>query len=145
MWPVSEPLLPVTYAAPGALPEAQHGTTSAFGFEATILRLKAALQAEDLWLIHEIDPQMIVKRGGYRIEAIRQLLFFHPRFMVRVLERDLNALVEVPLKLVILRLPDGSISVRHPDVLPIFAHYPGLEPLAAELDAIYARLRNAVA
>ena len=130
---------PVSYAEGVTPPSAAHVTLSDFPFEGTLTRLRAAIQAEDLWLIHEIDPQMIVKRGGYDIGPARQLLFFHPRYMVRLLQGNPHALVEVPLKFAILELPGGGVSVGHPKVETLAA-YPGLEVLAAELEALYFRL-----
>ncbi len=139
-----EPLQAVTYADPAPTPVFQRFAVSNLPFEATLTRLKEAIQAEDLWLIHEINPQMLLERGGYRIHATRQLLFFHPRYMVRLLEKDPNALVEVPLKLIIMQMPDGSVTLRHPDVATAFARYKGLEALGIELEIICQRLMASV-
>ncbi len=132
-----EALRPVPYAevpAPSGL------VLSALPFEATLAAIRSALRAEDLWLIHEIDPQAIVARAGYGIGPTRQLLFFHPRYMARLLAGNPHALVEVPLKLAVMELPDGRVGVRHPDVASALGAYRGLETLAAELGGICARL-----
>jgi uncharacterized protein (DUF302 family) len=133
-------LLPVAYAEPLAPLPSKGFQVSAFPFEETLERLRTALREEDLWLIHEIDPQMIVKRGGYLIGPTRQLLFFHPRFMVQLLHGNPHALVEVPMKVAITEWPDGRVSVRHPEIESALAAYPGLASLGSELDGIYQRL-----
>jgi len=139
-----EPLQSVHYAASPLGQPTQRTAISRLPFEETLACLKEAIQAEGLWLVHEIDPQMLLKRGGFEILATRQLLFFHPRYMVRLLECDPSALVEAPLKLVIMEMPDGSVTLRHPDVAAAFARYPGLESLGTELSEICQRLLAAV-
>ena len=43
-------------------PDGQHLVASAMGFDPTVERLKQALKDQDLWLIHEIDPRMLLQR-----------------------------------------------------------------------------------
>lgn len=127
-----ETLAAVDYA-PAPVPPFQIAVASALDFDATVARLKQALAEQDLWLIAEIDPRMLLARGGYAIRATRQLLFFHPRYMVRLLGIDPNALLEAPLKLVVMQLADGSVSVRCTDAEAAFGRYAGMAALAAEL------------
>ena len=95
-----------------------------------MVRLKQAIAEEDLWLIYEIDPQTILRRAGHGIPPTRQLLFFHPRFMTRLLAIDPNALIEVPLKLVVMQMPDGTVTVRHPRIDVLLGRYDGLKDLS---------------
>ena len=134
------PLRSIHYADPTRDPLTQVTSCSRLPFEETLARLKEAIQAEDLWLIHEIDPQMLLKRGGFAISATRQLLFFHPRYMATLLENDPSALVEAPLKLVIMEMPDNSVVLRHSEVASVFARYAGLETLGVEFSGIYQRI-----
>jgi len=126
-------------------PPFQAVVTSTLDFDGTLARLKQGIEAADLWLIQEIDPQMLLRRGGYLIAPARQLLFFHPRYVVRLLAADPAAVVEIPLKLVVLQMPDGSVTVRHADVRSQLDRYPGMHALADELAAISARLLASVA
>lgn len=142
---MSETLRTVHYAVPSETQPGQCLARSRFPFEETLARLKEGLQAEKLWLIHEIDPQMLMKRGGFAIPSTRQLLFFHPRYLVRLLEQDPRALVEVPLKIAVLELPDGTVMLRHSNVAAALAGYAGLEVLGTELDGILERLLTSVA
>jgi len=141
---MSETLRTVHYAVPSETRPGQRSARSRFPFEETLTRLKERIQAEELWLIHEIDPQMLMKRGGFEIPATRQLLFFHPRYLVRLLEQNPGALVEVPLKIAVLELPDGTVMLRHPSVAAAFASYAGLEALGIELEGILERLLTSV-
>ncbi|HWX65663.1 MAG TPA: DUF302 domain-containing protein [Rhodanobacter sp.] len=141
---MTDMLQAVSYA-PASSPPFQAVVTSTLDFEGTLARLKQGIEAADLWLIQEIDPQMLLQRGGYLIAPARQLLFFHPRYVVRLLAADPAAVVEVPLKLVVLQMPDGSVTVRHADVRAQLDRYPGMQVLAEELAAVSARLLASVA
>jgi uncharacterized protein (DUF302 family) len=141
-------LAPLEYATPGAPPGFQKGATSALSFADTIERLKQALAAEDLWLIHEIDPQMLLQRGGHAIASTRQLLFFHPRYMVRLLQADPAALIEAPLKLAVMESPvDATVAIRWHDPVTAFDRYgnDALSVLAREFQDLYARLLEGIA
>lgn len=125
-------------------PPFQAVTVSALDFEGTLARLKQRIEAMDLWLIHEINPQMLLERGGYAIAPARQLPFFHARYAARLLEADPAAVVEIPLKLIVLQMPDGSVTVRHADVLAQFGRYAGMDALARELAELSRQLMASV-
>lgn len=118
--------------------------TSRYGFDETVARLKRGLNEEDLWLIHEIDPQALLRQAGIPISPARQLLFFHPRLMRQILTASPDAIIEAPLKLVALHLPDASVSVRHLAAADQFGRYPGLKDLASEFTDLFERLVSAV-
>ena len=88
-----------------------------------IARLRRAIEAEDFWVLHEIDPQALLSRGGFSISPARQILFFHPRFMARLLTAHPAALLEAPLKFGILELPDTHVTLRWIDPATAFARY----------------------
>ena len=134
----------ITYGSTAALPSFQHVGASAYSFEETIDRLKRAIESEDLWLIHEINPQMLLKRSGFEIPPARQLLFFHPRYMKKLLSIDPNALIEAPLKLVVMQMPDDTISVRYLNVEMQFNRYNGFEKLSEELAMVCKRLIGSI-
>jgi uncharacterized protein (DUF302 family) len=124
--------------SPAPLPW-QYVARSVYGFDPTVARLKQAISEADLWLIGEIDPQMLLRKAGYTIGAARQLLFFHPRYMVRLLATDPAALPEVPLKFVVVEGADKDgphVIVRHPDPVAAFDRYADLDALGRELSSI---------
>lgn len=126
----------VSYAAVGHAADAfQRSRNCAMAVADVVARLRAAIGAADLWVLHEIDPQALLKRGGYRIGEARQVLFFHPRYVARLLAADPAALIEAPLKFAVLALPDGQTSVRWNDPVTTFGRYgkPALAELGREL------------
>lgn len=137
------PSTPVTYAA-ASNPTHQKVVTSTLNFEATLERLKQSIAEKDLWVIQEINPQMLLERVGYSIWPARQLLFFHPRYAARLLAIDPSAIAEIPLKLVVMQMPDSSVTVRHNDVKSLFGRYPGMAMLADELSEISQALMKTV-
>lgn len=113
---------------------------SRLGFNETIAALEAAVAAEELWVVARLDPQMLLAKGGYQILPARQLLYFHPRYMARLLTINPAAIIEAPLKLVVLAAADGAVTVRHPDIGAAFAAYEGMQALAGELGDITTRI-----
>ncbi|HEV2674274.1 MAG TPA: DUF302 domain-containing protein [Aliidongia sp.] len=129
----------VVFGEPGAGAGAfQRSRASTLSVADLVARLRTAIEAADLWVLHEIDPQMLLRRGGYAISPARQILFFHPRLMVRLLAADPAALLEAPLKFAVFERPDGGVEVRWIDPAAAFARYgdPGLAELGAELAAV---------
>jgi len=132
----AEAVTEVAYATLGSAAEAFQGSRiCTLSMTDLVGRLRAAIEAADLWILHEVDPQMLLRRGGYAIGAALQILFFHPRLMVRLLAADPAALIEVPLKFALLALPDGNIAIRWIDPVAAFGRYanPALAKLGEEL------------
>jgi uncharacterized protein (DUF302 family) len=133
--------VPVTYLADGPVaPGRQCCFSSTLGFDQTVDALKAAILAEDLWVVAELDPQMLLLKGGYGIRPTRQIFYFHPRYMVRLLSANSAALVEAPLKFVVMCGPDGEVTVRHPGTIVAFSAYEGMTEIAGELADVTARI-----
>jgi uncharacterized protein (DUF302 family) len=125
----------VNFADPGAAAAAfQRSRISQRPLPEVVQRLKNAIEAADLWVLHEIDPQTLLQRGGYTIAAARQVLFFHPRLMARVLAADSAALLEAPLKFAAFE-QTGGVMVRWIEPATAFARYgnPALAELGQEL------------
>jgi uncharacterized protein (DUF302 family) len=144
---MTEDLKPIAFAP--SSPHAE-GFQRAIPLESSVddaaRRLKQCIEAEDLWVLHEVDPQMLLKRGGYAIAPVRQILFFHPRLMVRILAADRAALLEAPLKFAILGLAEGQSELRWIDPRPSFERYqsPQLTALGRDLSELCVRIAAAV-
>ena len=117
--------------------------SSRYGFEVTLQRLREAVAAADLWVVHEIDPQALLKRGGFAIAQLRQVLWFHPRLMARLLLNDPGAVPEAPLKFVVSAEPTG-VRVRAFNPIVVFSPYRDFEPLAKELFELTNSMLSAV-
>ena len=113
----------------------QHARTTALPFEEVLTRLRQAIEAAGFWVLHEIDPQKVLQRGGHEIGPARQILFFHPDLMVRLLQANPAALLEAPLKLAVMQQPDGHTMIRWHDPATAFGRYgnPVLTDLGQDL------------
>lgn len=68
-----------------------------------------------------------------QIFPARQLLFFHPRYMSRLLRADARAIPEVPLKIVVMSDAAGSVFLRGPNISLALDRYRGICQLGEEL------------
>jgi uncharacterized protein (DUF302 family) len=145
---MTDDLKPIAFAASSS--HAQ-GFQRAISLESSVddvaRRLKQCIEAEDLWVLHEVNPQMLLERGGYAIAPVRQILFFHPRLMVRILAADRAALLEAPLKFAILGLAERQSELRWIDPRLSFDRYQStqLAELGGELFELCERIAEAVA
>ena len=117
---------------------------SAYGFDETLDRLRQAIEGENLMVLHEINPQQMLRMVGVRTGGMRQILFFHPRYMKRIIETNRNAAIEPPLKLVAMEMPDGKVMVRYIDPPYLFGRYDGLEEIGRELKGVVETVVAAV-
>lgn len=131
---------------PRAAPSFQRVVTSRHGFDETLAALTAAISKEELWLVAEIDPQKLLAREGHSISPARQLQFFHPRFMVRLLAAEPSAIVEAPLRVLVTEASSGAVTVRTGDVAGQLARYrsEALSQLGLELSDVVARVMMSV-
>ena len=122
-----------------------HVRITKLAFPAVLDALRESIKSDGLWVLHEIDPQAILSRAGLVIGVARQILFFHPKLMVRLLQADPAALLEAPLKFAVMELADGTVSVRWFDPAVAFARYgnPALAALGQELAATCERIAAA--
>jgi|SRR5690348_240039 hypothetical protein len=123
---------------PGAAGGFQRSSMHALPFGDVVTRLEAGIEAADLWVLDEIDPQMLLRKGGYAIGKARQILFFHPKYVARILSTNPAALIEAPLKFVILELAPAQVSLRWFDPVCSFDRYnhPALTSLGSELSGV---------
>ncbi|MFQ5550345.1 MAG: DUF302 domain-containing protein [Gemmatimonadales bacterium] len=117
---------------------------SSRGFDETIEGLKTAIESENLMVVTEINPQQMLRMVGVRTGGMRQLLFFHPRYMKQLIETNRNGAIEPPLKLVVMEMPDGSVMVRYVNPNYLFGRYEGLEDLGTELSEVVQRIAASV-
>ena len=117
---------------------------SAYDFDETLSRIRRAIEAENLMVVHEINPQQMLRMVGVRTGGMRQVLFFHPRYMKQIMETNRNAGIEPPLKVLVMESPNG-VMVRYEDPVHQFQAYPGLGALSEELRGIFERVVAAVA
>ncbi len=141
----------VALVAPGALtaqgtppPDFLVTVRSAHDFDQTLALLKQAIEGENLMVIDEINPQQMLRMVGVRVGGMRQIFFFHPRYMKRIMETNRHGGIEPPLKVLVMERPDGGVMVRYHDPVHQFAPYAGLENVGAELRTVVEKVVGAV-
>ena len=117
---------------------------SAHDFDQTIQLLQQAIEGQNLMVIKEINPQQMLRMVGMRVPGMRQILFFHPRYMKRIIESNRNGGIEPPLKVLVMEGPDGQVMVRYHDPVHQLAPYPGLEEIANELRGVLENVVKSV-
>lgn len=125
-------------------PEFNVEVVSRYDFEQTLHRLRGKVEAEGLLLLYEIDTQKIVKSKDIEIDGLRQLLFFHPRYIKTILDHNSSGVVEAPLKLVVMEMPLPNVVVRYIRPSYLFGRYAGLAELGNTLNHVMANLVAAV-
>jgi uncharacterized protein (DUF302 family) len=127
------PLSPVTYAGFGNASKVfQHSRTISLPHADVVERIERA-----------VDAQAFVRRGGYPLQGTVQILAFHPKFMVRLLEADPGALLGAPLKFAVVETPDCNVTVSWTDHAAAFACYDN--QVLADLGQELAVLCDAIA
>ncbi|MGI4810195.1 MAG: DUF302 domain-containing protein [Janthinobacterium lividum] len=136
----------LVFGQPGtAAAEFQLNITSQRPFSEVLAALRQAIDQAGMKVLHEIDPQGALRSIDQVIGGARLLFFFHPQLLAQLLGIDSSAIVEAPLKLAVLELPDGSVSIRAADPAIAFMRYnnPDLASFGQELSAACGRIVGA--
>jgi uncharacterized protein (DUF302 family) len=99
---------------------------------------------ENLMVVHEVNPQQMLRMVGMRTGGMRQIMFFHPRYMKQILESNPNGTIEAPLKLVVMEAQDGRVMIRYIDPTYLFGRYEGLEDTGRELKGVVEKITASV-
>lgn len=113
---------------------------SKYGFNDTVQILKGAIEQQNLMVIHEIDAQKMLRMVGEQTKGMKQILFFHPRYMKQVRDANPNATIEPPLKIAIMESPDGKAMVRYIKPSYLFGRYDGLDGISEELEGVVEKI-----
>ncbi len=134
------------FGKPGTQAETfQRSHVSKRPFEDVLSSLRREIDGAGMKVLHEIDPQGALQSVGQTIGSSRLVFFFHPNLVVRLLQTDWSAIVEAPLKLAVMELPDGTVSIRMADPAAAFARYgnPALTGFGQELATTCERIVSA--
>ena len=113
---------------------------SIYSFDETVDILKGAIEEQNLMVIFEIDAQKMLRMAGKETKGMKQIFYFHPKYMKRVIEANKAASIQIPLKFIVMEKPDGKVIVRY--ILPskLLENYKGEELIANELDTLVATI-----
>lgn len=111
---------------------------SKYSFNDTVDMLKGAIEQQNLMVIHEVDGQKMLQMAGKKVDGMKQLLYFHPAYMAKVLEANEMAGIAIPLKIVVMEKM-GKVMVRYFLPSVTLKPYKGTEAIAKELDGKLAK------
>ena len=117
---------------------------SSHDFNRTVALLKQAIEGENLMVVNEVNPQQMLRMVGVRTDGMRQIFFFHPRYMKGIIETNRNGGIEPPLKILVMEAPNGQVMVRYHDPVRQFAPYDGLAEIATELRGVVEKIVNSI-
>ena len=128
-----------------AAAEFQLEMISTRAFPEVVDALRQAIDRAGMKVLQEIDPQGALRSIDQVIGGARLLFFFHPQLLARLLSIDYSAIVEAPLKLAVLEMPDGTVSIRAADPAVALGRYgnPALAGFGQELSAACGRILSA--
>ena len=125
-------------------PDFHNVTASKYNFSDTVEMLKGSIEANNLMVIKEIDAQKMLRMVGVKSKGMKQLLFFHPRFMKSIMKINKNATIEPPFKIVVMEKPDGKVMVKYIKPSYLLGRYKGLEKIGAELDTLVSKIVQSI-
>ena len=147
MIPLMSVVVLAQYSQPGDmpdLPESQVMVMSAYDFSDTVELLTAAIEEQNLMVVKTIDIQKMLKMVNKQVGGMKQLLFFHPRYMKRIIETNPQGTIEAPFKIAVMERPDGGVVVRYIKPSALLGKYSGLEELGLEWDGIVGQIATSV-
>ncbi|MGE3289773.1 MAG: DUF302 domain-containing protein [Geminicoccaceae bacterium] len=103
-------------------------------------RLKAAIERAKMGLVTRASASEGAQRRGVTIRGDIVIGVFRNDFAVRMLEGNIDAGIEAPIRLHLTEEPDGTASIRYWLPSAVFGRYPSeaIAALGAELDPILA-------
>ena len=117
-------------------------------YDALLERTRAAIRAEEMYLVTEAGPTGAAAGRGIEIPGNRVLGVFRNDYAVRAVRLSVPAMIEAPIRLYVTEDADGTATLSYKTPSHVFAPYmaeggPDLEALAQELDAVFARIAEA--
>ncbi len=120
-------------------------TDTSHSFAALVQRLETAVKAEKMGLVNFASASEGAKALGVTIPGNRVVGVFRNDFAQRMLKASVAAGIEAPIRFYLTENPDGMATLSYRKPSAVFQPYfdeggEALRTLAAELDAIFARI-----
>ncbi len=113
-------------------------------FASTVTKLKKAITASKLVIVKEVPFTQMLGMVGVKAEKIKSFEIFHPRYGKVIHGSDKNALLVVPLRILV-REKGGEILLQYRKPSVTFSGYSGLSALGGDLDKVFAKIVGSVA
>lgn len=120
-------------------------TPSKLAFDDTVSTLQQAIEGHNLMVIQVVDGQKMLRMAGKQVNGMKQIFYFHPTYMKRVMEANAMATIQIPLKIIVMEKPDGKVVLRYFKPSTLLNQYKGEEAIAQELDGIVDEIVSSVA
>jgi uncharacterized protein (DUF302 family) len=147
LWKAGLAMMPIAFAQPekAGTPASVKGPTkpaflvdvmSEYDFAETVDMLEGAMELHRVLVEHEIDSQEMLQTVGVETGHMKQFHFFHPRYLKRIRELNPNAMIELPLKYLVVEQADGQVMIRYIKPTHQFGPYGNLGEIGAELEKL---------
>jgi len=105
-------------------------------FEKTVAGIKKAIRAKGLSIVFEANHKNMMAMVGIESKKSLAIGFAKPQMGARVMGIEPRAAIEMPMRLAVRELNDGSIVVIYYKPSYLFSHYhnPRLEKLGKKMD-----------
>jgi len=117
---------------------------SKYSFDETVDILHGAIEEQNLMVIHVVDAQKMLRMAGKKVKGMKQIFYFHPKYMKRVMEANKLATIQVPLKFIVMEKPNGKVILRYFLPSNLLGSYKGEEQIAKELDGLVQKIINEI-
>jgi uncharacterized protein (DUF302 family) len=114
-------------------------TMSNYAFSETVNKVKSAIEDQNFMVIKEIDGQKMMRMAGKKTKGMVQLFFMSPQYMRKVAEANKMAVIQIPLKLIVMENNKG-VMIRYFLPSTLLANYKGTEATAKKLDGLVANI-----
>lgn len=113
-------------------------------YAALVDRVQNAVKNNKMGIVARASATLGAKSIGKTIAGNMVIMVFRPDFAVRMLKASVPAGIEAPLRLYVTEGADGRATLTYRKPSAVFAVYRNgdLDKMAAELDAIFARIEK---
>lgn len=112
-------------------------------YAATVARVEAAVKGANLIIVGEPNYQAMQRMVGREIKGAKSYFIFRPNLGIPIFEKDWNAALEIPIKLLIYDKGGNQTVIRYRKPSNALADYNGLDSLGKELDDILDKITDA--
>ena len=111
-------------------------------FSEVIETLISSIEESGMVLVADIDVQKNARMKGMEISGNRILEVFRPDYAVKVWEMEIEAGVDIPIRIHVHEEEDGRVSARYRTPLEVFCRYDNdaLTTFGAEIDPVFEEI-----
>jgi len=118
---------------------------TAKSYETLLADLREAVQANNMGLVTEAGPTEVARSRGETIPGNRVVGVFRNDFAVTIIRAAPAAMIEPPVRFMVMEEPDGTASLSYKLPSEVFAPYAeeggeALTQAASKLDTIFAAI-----